>query len=75
MNHPVSTPKITPPIILAQLIAFVEASIFLPLLAITAILEPMNTCTSSLGVTIAVARVKVRGLTVSKVAMAPLEIE
>lgn len=75
MNHPVSMPKIPPPMMLAQFMAFVEASIFSPLFAITASRDPMKTCTSNFGVTIAVASVNVRGLTVSKVAMAPFEIE
>ncbi len=60
---------------LAQLMALVEASIFSPLFAITASRDPMNTWINNFGVTIAVARVKLRGFTVAKVAMAPLEIE
>lgn len=64
----------TPNIILAQLIIFVPVSIFSPLLAMTASLEPMNIAINSLGVAAAVAIANIRGCTVGKVEIAPLEI-
>lgn len=60
---------------LSQLIDFVIASIFPPLRAITLNREPMNTWIINFGVTIAVASANVDGFTVSKVEMAPFEIE
>lgn len=75
MNHAVNTPMMAPPIILAQLIALVVASILSPLLAIAASRVPMKIWIISFGVTIAVARANIEGLTVSKVEIAPLEIE
>lgn len=60
---------------LATLIAFVVASILFPLLAIAASRLPMKTWINNLGVTIAVARANIDGLTVSNVEIPPFEIE
>lgn len=75
ISHPVKAPRIIPPTMLAQLMAFVVASIFSPLLAITASLDPMNTWIKSFGVAIAVARAYVSGCTVGTVDIAPFESE
>lgn len=75
MNHAVKTPMMRPPMMLAQLMAFVVASILSPLLAIAASLLPMKIWIINLGVTIAVARANIDGLTVSNVEIAPFEIE
>lgn len=64
-----------PTMILIQLIALVPASIFSPLFAITANLDPMKMWMSSLGVTIAVAKAYMAGCTVGNVEIAPFEIE
>lgn len=74
MSHPVRLPSTTPKMILAQLIAFVPVSIFSPLLAITASLEPMKIAMSSLGVAAAVATANISGCTVGNVDIAPLEM-
>lgn len=66
---------VRPPMMLAQLITFVVASILPPLLAIAASLLPMKTWINNLGVTSAVARANIEGLTVSNVEIAPFEIE
>lgn len=75
MNHPVNAPTMPPPIMLAQLIAFVLASIFSPLLAIAANRDPMKMCIINLGVTMAVASAYTEGFTVGTVDIAPFEIE
>ncbi len=75
ISHPVTAPMIPPPMMLAQLMAFVLASIFSPLFAIAASLDPMNMCIINLGVTIAVASAYICGCTVGNVDIAPLEIE
>ena len=60
---------------LAQLIAFVVASIVSPLLAMAASLPPMKMWIINLGDAIAVARANIDGLTVSNVEIAPFDIE
>ena len=75
MSHPVTAPIMPPTMMLAQFIALVLASIFSPLLAIAASLEPMKMCIINFGVTIAVARAYIIGWTVGKVDIAPFEIE
>lgn len=75
MSHAVKAPMKRPNMMLAQLIAFVVASILAPLLAIAASRLPMKTWINNLGVTIAVARANIDGLTVSNVEIAPFEIE
>lgn len=75
ISHPVTAPIIPPPMMLAQLMAFVLASIFSPLFAMAASLDPMNMCIINLGVTMAVASAYICGCTVGNVDIAPLEIE
>ena len=75
MSQPVTAPIIIPTIILIQLTAFVPASIFSPLFAITANLDPTKIWISNLGVTIAVAKANMAGSTVGKVEIAPFDIE
>ncbi len=60
---------------LIQLMAFEVASIFSPLLAIAANRVPMKIGMISLGVAAAVAIANMRGVTVGKVEIAPLDKE
>jgi hypothetical protein len=73
MNQPVNAPNKTPRMILAQLIIFVPISIFSPLFAMTANLDPMKIAINNLGVAAAVAAANIRGRTVGNVEMAPFE--
>ena len=75
MSQPVPAPSIIPRMMLIQLMALVPASIFSPLFAIAANLDPTKIGISSLGVTIAVAKANMRGSTVGKVEIAPFDIE
>ena len=75
MSQPVPAPIIIPKMILIQLMALVPASIFSPLFAIAANLDPIKIWMSSLGVTIAVAKANMRGSTVGKVDIAPFDRE
>lgn len=61
--------------ILIQLMALDDASIFSPLLAIAASRVPMKIGIMSFGVAAAVDRANMRGVTVGKVEIAPLEME
>ncbi len=60
---------------LHQFIILVAVSIFSPLLAMTASLEPIKIAISSFGVAAKVARANMNGDTVGNVEMAPLEME
>lgn len=65
----------TPPMILIQFIAVVVASFFFPLLAIAAKRVPIKMGMISFKVITDVAITNMRGVTVGKVEIAPLEIE
>ena len=74
MIQPVRMPRMTPKMILAQLMALVVVSIFSPLFAITASRDPMNIAIRSFGVAAAVAAANISGCTVEKVDIAPFEM-
>ena len=74
MNQPVNAPSNTPKMIPPQLIIFVPVSIFSPLLAITASLDPMKIAINNFGVAAAVAVANISGCTVGNVEMAPFEM-
>ena len=74
MNQPVNAPSNTPKMIPAQLIIFVPVSIFSPLLAMTASLDPMKIAINNFGVAAAVAAANISGCTVGNVEMAPFEM-
>ena len=70
VNAPSNTPKMIPP----QLIIFVPVSIFSPLLAMAANLDPMKIAINNFGVAAAVAAANISDFTVGNVEMAPFEM-